>query len=196
MASPGTNANTNKEPVWCVFNGVVLGFVEEGDVTVTPTMDWVDRRFHQTGTFILDSYFNGMQLDIQVTIAEVLNVDNWVVAFLQGQRQQDTSTPTKKRFAFSTIADPTLGLHVGKKATDEAAELKLIPGASGSVPSTETDRDFFIPKAFCRNVGDILFSVSANQSLPLTFSVLYDHTKTDGTNFAIFGREAGTWAAY
>ena len=39
---PGTVSLTNKEPVWLLWSDVLLGFIDDGDVTLNVDITWND----------------------------------------------------------------------------------------------------------------------------------------------------------
>lgn len=192
----GTVSKTNMQPVWTVFNGVNLGFTGEGDVTVTVTPQYSDYMAHQTGNYLLESYFNGARATAQVTIAESNEPDNWVVAFSQGEKQDDTTTPTaEERFALTKIADATNSTYVARRATSIAQKLELIPVASYVDATTETATNVVLAKAWVRDVGDILYSLDNGVELACTFEALFDPTAAEGENLAWIGKTTETWTA-
>jgi hypothetical protein len=198
MADPAAIANTNQEPVWVAHNDVLLGYSETGDITLTINQDWSPRTFAQTGTFIVEDTFLGAQVMVSVSLSEVLDYDKWVTALPFGRKQADTATPANNRFVFQDAADVVTGLHIGAKASALALPLRIMPASSGSAPTTETSRDFWIPKAYCKEFGTMTFGADSPQSLDgLIFHALYDPDALLGQNLAIFGLEtegAGAWA--
>ena len=197
MADPADITKVNREPVWVAHNDVILGYANEGDVTVTITSDWVPQTFAQTGTYIVDDFFNGAQCTIQTSIAQVLDYDKWVIAFPYGRKQDDSQTPTpENRFVFVDGTETDTGLHVGQKASTFAAQLRIMPASSGSAPTTETARDFWAHRAYVKEVGPILFGNTGPQSLDVTFHVLYDPdvtATTESEHFVVFGKETEVW---
>ena len=192
----GTVSNTNKVPVWVTFNDVNLGFCNPGDVVLTVTPSWVDMKFHQTGDYLVDSVFNGARATVKCEFAEIENLAVWLVAFGFGDSQVDTATPPLARFAFNTIDAVVSNWDIAMKATSIDAALVLIPETQYVTATTETNDDIVIPQAFCRDVGDILFSTENNQGLSCTFEALMDPTKTDGSNLLFRGAltPTGAWA--
>ena len=193
---PGTVANLFHEPVWVVFNDVLLGLAAEGDVTVTWNTEWVDQMSHQTGVHILESYDKGAAPTVDIELAEVANLDNWAIAFTAGQKQVDTDTTPNNRFASGSLTANTP--YTGTRATAVAAQLVLRPEAQYVDTTTEQTRDMVFPKAWCRNVGDLLMGIDSPMTLPMTFGVLFDPAATEGDYEWFRGLEtavAGSWAA-
>ncbi len=193
---PGTVANLFHEQVWVVYNDVLLGLTGEGDVTVSWNTEWIDQMAQQTGGHILESYEKGGPPTIQVNLAEIANLDNFVVAFAAGQKQVDTDTTPNNRFAGGSLT--ANAAYTGTKASAVASQLVLRPTSLYTDGTTETVRDMMFPKAWCRNVDDIPFGIDTPAELSLTFGVLFDPAATDGDYEWIRGLEtavAGTWAA-
>lgn len=188
----GTATYLNHEPVWLVYNAVLLGLIDEGDVTVTINEDWVDQVCHQTGSHVLQSYFKGAQVNVEASLAEITNLDNWAVAFPTAQKQKDTATPPINRIAGGSATTTTP--YIGTTATSVAKVLILRPASLYVDASTETARDFLIPKAFCRAVGAIPFGIDSANVLPLTFSGIFDPAATEGEYLWIRGKLTGTGA--
>lgn len=195
MANPGTIGNTNKVPVWVVYNDVALGYCEAGDITLTVTPDWTEQMFHQTGSNLMDAYLKGHRVTVQCSLAETENVDTWEVAFLGGEEQNDTSSPPLERFVLGDKTEWAAGTFIGRKATAVAKELKLIPVSAYTTASTHTGDDIVIPKAFCRTVGDIQYSIDNDCALACTFEALFDATDANGAGLLYRGVSAGTWSA-
>jgi len=188
---PGTVGNTVKSPRWVVFNDVLLGLTEDEDITVTPDVTWNDQHHHQTGTHLVQSYFGGVRLTVTVALSEILEYDNWEIAFPFGQEQIDDSTPLDERFSFGKVGSWNAGSYVGLTATSIAQELRLIPLGSGATPSTDTATDFVLNTAFCRNASDIMFSVASGSALPLVFEGLMDPATAEN-GLAVFGNNTGS----
>ena len=195
MAQPGTLSNTNKVPVWVVYNDVALGYTEPGDITLTITQDWTDQTFHQTGSYLMDAYLKGHRATVQCSLSETENVDMWEVAFAGGEEQNDTSSPPLERFALGDKVEQALGYFIGRKASTGAKELKLIPVSQYTTASTHTGDDIVIPKAWCRSVGDIVYSIDNNVALPCTFEAIFDPTDSTGMGLLFRGILTGTWTA-
>jgi len=178
-----------------IWNSVLLGFTEPNDITVSFTNTWVDKMFHQTGEYIPEAYFNGQQATIQVDLSEINNWDNWIVAFPMWEKQIDTDTPPNTRVVSnsSTSSDP----YTGTKASTLAQELILRPVAQYADVSTEKSRDFVFPKAWVRDVGDVLFQINTSNALSCTFGTLFDPSASDGEMLAFRGLETatGSWSA-
>ena len=194
MAQAGTVSNTNVYPVWVVFNDVVLGYANEGEATVNIEYGWQPQTAHQTGTHELDFYFTGQTATVDIEMAEIENLDNWVVAFGLGESQIDTATPPARRIAGTKIAATTNSVYVGTKATTIAQQLVLRPVKDWTDATTETTDDLVFQKAFAMNVPEIVHSLNQSQTLNPTFKPLFDPTKTDGSNLWIRGLETGTGA--
>ena len=192
----GTVSNTNKLPVWAVFNGVNLGFLDEGDVTVTITPSWTDQMAHQTGNYLLDAYFNGARVTASMSMSETAEMDRWEDAFSFGEKQIDASTPPEERFAMTQIVTTTNSSFTGARATAVAQKLEFIPvkDYAGSA-ATETALNLVIQKAFCRDVGDITMSIETGMVLPCTFEGLFDPTALEGENLFWIGKTTETWTA-
>ncbi len=193
---PGTVNYQNHEPVWVAFNDVNLGLCAEGDITVTVPREWVFQNSHQTGGAAIDAYFKGGTPTVQCNFIEINNWDMWEIAFPVGEKQRDSATPPAARGVGLDLASSVLGRYVGHHATTYAQRLVLIPEQLYTASSAQTVRDWFFPKAFCSNVGDVLFGVDSPNALNLTFSVLFDPSNQDGGNQ--FGRglrtpSSGSW---
>lgn len=197
----GTLANTNKVPVWVCFGTagaeVNLGFCNPGDITLTVNEEWSEQMFHQTGTYLNDAYFNGARATVTCELAETESLDTWAAAFGFGEKQEDAATPPNTRFAFNTIDTVNAQFDIGTKASTLAKSLLLIPQAVYVTASTENADNIVLPKAWVRNVGDILFSVENNCVLPVTFEALFDASSTTGGNLLFRGKKTatGAWAA-
>ena len=179
----GSVANLIHEPVW-VLLGVDedtlanLGYINTGDVTVTPGINYVDQMTHQTGALIVQKYENGQTLEITLEFAEIINWDVWAAAFRMGEEQEDAASPPLSRFASHTIAG---GADVGTKGTTKAQMLVLRPMALYVDDATETARDFVVPQALCTNVDSIPFGIETPHILPVTFEAIGDPSATDGS---------------
>lgn len=191
---PGTVSNTNQVPVWVVANNINLGFCNSGDVTVKVTPNWADMTTHQTGEYLVDASFAGAKVEVMCNFAETESLDVWARAFCFGEKQEDATSPPYERFAFNSIDATAAQWDIGTRATSKDFELTLIPQASYSAPGTQGDDDLVVPYAFCRNVGDVLFSVENNQGLECTFEGLLGPTVTTGINLLYRGRFTGTWS--
>ena len=193
---PGTVGNLFHEPVWVVFNDVLLGLCNEGDITVSWNSEWIDQMSHQTGGHIIESYEKGGSPTVQVDLAEISNLDNWIVAFPVAQKQVDTDTTPNNRVTGGSLT--TNAPYIGTKATAVASQLVLRPQAQYADTTTEKTRDMVFQKAWCRNVDDIPFSIDTPSTLSLTFGVLFDPTATQGDYEWIRGLEtevSGAWTA-
>ena len=198
---PGTVANTNKVPVWVCYGTaaaeVNLGYCNSGDITVTVTPSWVDKKLYQTGDYLIDSYFKGATVTVSCELAETESVDTWLVAFGFGQSQVDAATPPASRFAFNTIDVVAAQFDIGVQATAIDGQLMLIPQVAYEQAATEHADNIVIPQAFVRNVGDILYSIDNNCALPVTFEGIFDPTSTTGGGVMFRGKKTatGAWVA-
>jgi len=193
---PGTVSYTNNEPIWAIFNATLLGLVDEGDVTLSIKGEWVDKTAHQTGNYLLDAFWKGERCTVQATLAESDNWDNWAEAFPIGEKQADGATPPNNRVVGSPSAANSP--YIGQRATSYTSKLVLRPVAQYVDVSTEKSRDVVLPKAFVREMGDIVYSIDNAKVLPITFEALFDPDGTDGENLWIHGLEtagAGSWSA-
>jgi len=188
----GTATYLNHGPMWVIYNAVNLGFLNEGEVTLTINQDWVDQLCHQTGSHVVQSYFKGEQVDVEASLAEITNLDNWVVAFQTAQKQKDTATPPINRIASGSAT--TTAPYIGTTATSVAKVLILRPVSLYTDASTETAQDFVIPKAFCRNAGAIPHGIDTANVLPLHFSGIFDPAATEGEYLWVRGKLTGTGA--
>jgi len=198
----GAVTYTNVLPVWVVYNSRNIGFTGAGDVTVSYTPTWSDYKAHQTGNYLLNSYFAGAELTVSCTISETSPVNAAVTdtdsgylgdAFPMGEAQNIVATD--ERFSFTKLADVvTNSAYVGQKATDIAQELQLIPVQNyvGS-DSTETDENFVVPLAFVKENGEMLYSIDNALEVPITFHALFDPATTYGDALAVMGKLTGTW---
>jgi hypothetical protein len=193
---PGTVSYINNEPVWVVYNTVLLGLTEPGGCTVNITPGYEMRTAEQTGDSPIDAIFTGVTATVDVTLSEIDNEDNWVVAFPHAEKQEDTSTPPSIRVAGNSTTATTP--YVGQKATSIDAPLILRPQSEYTDVSTEETGDLVFPTAFCNNVGEIVFALKSGNTLPLTFTALFDPSATQGENLwyrGLLTEGDGTWAA-
>ena len=188
----GTVSNTNIIPVWVCFKGVNLGFCNPGDVVLTVTPNWQETLFYQSGNYLMDASFNGAKVTVKCEFAEVEEPDLWLAAFGFGDKQTDSGGSNPERFAFNTIDTVASQWDIGIKATAIAGILALLPETTYADATTYGNDDIYIPKAFCREVGDILFSTENNQGLSCTFEGLLQPTDSSGVNLLIRGKLTGT----
>ena len=183
MAEVGTATNAVNEPVWVLIGSAigsltVLGYTAEGsDVSVNIGQNWIPRTHAQTGQMPTDFYDGGQTIEVTVDFDEVVNWDLWPEAFQMGEKQVDTDTVPANRFTSHKIAAVTLA---GTAASTLSQILVLRPTALYVDATTETVRDFVVPKAFCSNVGEIPFGLESPNILPVTFSGIGDPAATDG----------------
>ena len=197
----GTVANLVNEPVWVLAGAgmdslALLGYTAKGsDVTVNIGQNWVPKHAHQTGELVLDMYDNGQTCEITVDFAEVLDIDLWIALFSAGQQQDDTDSPINERFTSHKIADVSL---VGRSALTVDQFICLRPIRLYADAATETAGDFVIPQGVCTNVGEFLYGIETQQSMPATFTAIADPAAADGTVLWYKGlttEGAGAWAA-
>ena len=186
----GTVSNTNKVPVWVCFNDVNLGICNAGDVTVKVSSVWAETLTHQSGNYLVNAHFNGASATVTCNFAETEEPDTWLAAFGFGDKQTYSES---ERFAFNTIDAVASQWDIGTRATGIDHMLVLIPTASYAAADTEGDDDIVIQSAFCRNVGDIIFSSETNQGLECTFEALLA-TDVAGANLMIRGTQTGVWS--
>lgn len=170
----GTIANVNHRPVWVIYNDVDLGYVDEGDITITFGDSWVEQKTHQTGDMNVEAYLKRGPVTINIRLLETDNLSNWSIAFPYGEEQEDTSTPPETRFAHMRIADLTSDEYSGMKASGIDAQLRIVPTDEyDGTPSNHFDHEFVIHSAYVSSVGDMAFSVDSAQVMDLTFSSLF-----------------------
>lgn len=75
-----TVANTQLSPMRVKFNGVDLG-TTNGGVEVTPKYEYADIMADQLGKTVLDKRVSGYAINVKFSLGEVLNKDNWKIAF-------------------------------------------------------------------------------------------------------------------
>lgn len=201
----GTVAHVNKLPVWIVWGDTPanIGFCGAGDVTVTYTPTWTDSHSHQTGTYLLESYFNGARITVSATISETsvlaINATNTTgsigLAYPMGEGQGDGTGVN--RFQFTKIADvATNSEFIGHKASSIAQKLELIPvHLYAEDPTTETNDNLVIPKAFVRENGETAYSVENDLVIPVTWEALFVPGDAEGESLAWVGITTGTWTA-
>ena len=193
---PGTVSYTNNEPMWIVYNDVLLGFAGEGDVTLSIKGEWVDKTSHQTGSYLLDSFWKGERCTVTADIAEVDNWANWSVAFPIGEKQVDAATPPADRYVSNSSTANTPYITARAEAHDY--QLVLRPVAQYVDATTEKTRDIMIPKAFVREIGDIIYSIDNAEVLPITWEAMFNPSASAGAHLWVRGLEtatAGAWAA-
>ncbi len=186
----------NHVPAWVLFNDVLLGFTNEGDISISMNQEWVSQTVAQAGANEVQAYNKGGTPTISVELAEIYNWDNWIVAFPNAEKQADDATPPANRIAGHSATTTTE--YIGQKATSVAQNLVIRPAVDYTDETTETANDFLIPLAYCSSVGDIPFGVDTPMVLPLEFRALFDPAATLGANQWIYGMDAdatGTWAA-
>lgn len=113
------------------------------------------------------------------------------MAFPTGSKQSDGSSGT--RFSPTLITAGTSTPFAGIKASSLAQKLILRPATQYVDASTEKSRDFWVPKAFCSGVGDMIFETDAPQALDMTFQTLFIPTAGEGEHSWIYGLSTGTW---
>lgn len=192
---PGTVSYTNNEPMWIVYNSTLLGFCGEGDVTLSIKGEWVDKLSHQTGNYLLDAFWKGERATVTADFSEVDNWDNWAVAFPIGEKQEDTDTPPNNRIVSNSSTANTP--YIGARAESHDAKLILRPVALYVDASTETVRDVVLPKAFVREMGDVVYSIDNEELLPITWEALFDPDASSGAHLWFRGLETatGAWSA-
>lgn len=192
MAFAGDPTKVNREPMWALFNGVNLGLIAPGDVTVSFTDSWVNQTSHQLGpNAVLESYNQVGSPTIKVKTLEILTMANWAVAFPTGSAQSDGAAGS--RYSPVLITDGNTTPFSGKKASAIAQKLILRPAAQYVDASTEKSRDLWFPKAWCSNMGDFQFSADSDMAFDMTFSTLFIPTAGEGEASWIWGLTTGTW---
>lgn len=193
---PGTVSYVNNEPVWVVYNTVLLGFTEPGGCTVNITPGYEMRLAEQTGDSPIDAFYTGTTATIDVSLSEIDNADNWTVAFPFAEQQKETSTPPEIRVAGNSTTTTTP--FVGQKATSIDAPLILRPQSEYTDVSTEETGDLVFPTAFCSNVAELAFALKSGNVLPLTFTALFNPAATQGENLwyrGLLTEGTGAWVA-
>ncbi len=193
---PGTATYLNHVPSWVILNDVLLGFTNDGDISVNMNQEWVSQFTTQTGANEVQAYNKGGTPTISVDLAEVYNWDNWIAAFPNAEKQVDTDTPVNNRIAGHDAAGTAQ--YVGQKATTVALQLVIRPVTDYTDETTETGNDFFFPLTYCANVGDIPFGLDTPLSLSLEFRALFNPAASLGQYQWVYGLEtegAGAWVA-
>ena len=192
---PGTVSYMNNEPMWVVFADTLLGFADEGDITLSIKGEWVDKLSHQTGNYLLDAFWKGERCTITANLAEVDNWDTWGIAFPIGEEQADAATPPASRYVSNSSTANTP--YIGQRAESFDGQLVLRPVALYVAANTETVRDIMIPKAFVREVGDITYSIDNAETLPITWEALFNPDALKGAHLWTRGIETPTsaWVA-
>jgi hypothetical protein len=194
----GTVSLTNIAPVWPVWNDTLLGFIDTGGATLNVTSEWSEIQSSQTGTYLLDAVFNGARLTVAFSLMQFDDADIQAVAWPFGESQVEESTPPLERFAFTKAAEATAGDYVGNRLSNYVQELKLIPVTLYSAPGTDTGQQVIIPKAWCRETGEVAYSETDKKVVACTFEAQFDPDATLGTNLGFIGLEdevGGTWTA-
>lgn len=182
----------NHEPMFVIFNGVELGYVREGEITVSFSEEWVDQMAHQTGNRVVESFYKGGGApSVNIGLLQVQELANWAVAFPTGSAQSDGGSGT--RFSPTLVTAGASTPHIGQKASAYAQVLVLRPAALYVNVSTETARDLWFPKAWCSGVGDIQYGVDQAVVLDCTFRALYVPGAAEGEHVWVYGLKTGAW---
>lgn len=195
-----TVSNTKNEPVWVLLgadmdNLTNMGYVNTGDVTITPGQNWIDATFHQTGAMPLEGYDNGKTLEVTVEFAEICNWDLWAEVFKMGEKQVDSSCTANLRFASHSGSSSVV--LAGTTATSLTQYLVLRPAALYVSAAADTVRDFVVPQALCVSVDAIPFNTETPNILPVTFRAYGNPAASDGEVLWYRGAttSVGSWGA-
>ena len=196
----GVLSYTKNEPVWVLVGQTYdaltnLGYVNTGDVNINIGKNWVDATFHQTGAMPLEGYDNGQTIEVTVEFSEICNWDLWAELFKTGEKQVDDGCSSNVRFTSHASASGTP--MTGTTATTLTQMLFLRPVALYADASTETERDFVIPRALCVSIDTIPFNTETPNILPVTFRGYGDPGAANGEALYYRGltTSIGAWGA-
>jgi len=180
---PGLVAYTKNEPVWVLVGADIdnltnLGYVNTGDVNINIGQNWVDATFHQTGAMPMEGYDNGQTIEVTVEFSEICNWDLWAEVFKIGEKQEDSGCASNIRF--TGHGESAALVFAGTTATSLAQYLCLRPAALYVDATTQTVRDFVIPRALAVAVDTIPFNTETPNILPVTFRGYANPMASDG----------------